>query len=94
MPPPPSSGLIHTGGGARPGCQVDVRMALAQIRREVSPDDRSNPFPVITGTSAGAINAAALASHCDDFDAAVAASNTSPLTNRRRAWRTPIAAIT
>src|SRR5690349_8274715 len=26
--------------------------------------------------------------------AAVAASNTSPLTNRRRAWRTPIAAIT
>jgi NTE family protein len=28
---------------------------------------------VITGTSAGAINAAALASHCDDFDGAVAA---------------------
>jgi NTE family protein len=73
MPPPPTTGLILTGGGARAAYQVGVLKALAQIRREVSPDDRSNPFPVITGTSAGAINAAALASHCDDFDAAVAA---------------------
>jgi NTE family protein len=30
-----------------------------------------NPFPVITGTSAGAINAAWLASRADDFDTAV-----------------------
>ena len=30
-----------------------------------------NPFPVITGTSAGAINAAALACRCDNFDDAV-----------------------
>ena len=34
--------------------------------------DRGNPFPVIAGTSAGAINAAALACRADDFDAAVA----------------------
>jgi NTE family protein len=73
MPTPPTTGLILTGGGARAAYQVGVLKALAQIRREVSPGDRSNPFPVITGTSAGAINAAALASHCDDFDAAVAA---------------------
>src|SRR4051812_1717794 len=73
MPTPPTTGLILTGGGARAAYQVGVLKALAQIRREVSPDDRSNPFHVITGTSAGAINAAALASHCDDFDAAVAA---------------------
>jgi NTE family protein len=73
MPTPPTTGLILTGGGARAAYQVGVLKALAQIRREVSPDDRSNPFPVITGTSAGAINAAALASHCDDFDGAVAA---------------------
>ena len=32
----------------------------------------SNPFPVIAGTSAGAINAAALACRADTFDAAVA----------------------
>ncbi|WP_310936119.1 patatin-like phospholipase family protein, partial [Variovorax sp. UMC13] len=31
-----------------------------------------NPFPIITGTSAGAINAAALACRADDFDGAVA----------------------
>ena len=73
MPSPSTTGLILTGGGARAAYQVGVLKALAQIRREIAPDDRSNPFPVITGTSAGAINAAALASHCDDFDAAVAA---------------------
>jgi len=73
MPPPPTTGLILTGGGARAAYQVGVLKALAQIRREFAPDDRRNPFPVITGTSAGAINAVALASHCDDFDKAVAA---------------------
>ncbi len=44
---------------------------MAEIRREFG-GQRTNPFPVITGTSAGAINAAALACGADDFDAAVA----------------------
>lgn len=68
---PPVTGLILTGGGARAAYQVGVLRALADIRREcvVAP---GNPFPVITGTSAGAINAAALAGDADDFDQAVA----------------------
>lgn len=66
------TGLILTGGGARAAYQVGVLKAVAQIRRETAPWRTENPFPVIAGTSAGAINAAALASHCDDFDRAVA----------------------
>lgn len=69
--PGATTGLILTGGGARAAYQVGVLKAIAQIRRETAAHDR-NPFPVITGTSAGAINAAALATHCDDFDQAVA----------------------
>ncbi len=68
-----TTGLILTGGGARAAYQVGVLKAIAQIRREAAATNTPNPFPVITGTSAGAINAAALASHCDDFDGAVAA---------------------
>jgi NTE family protein len=67
----PLTGLVLTGGGARAAYQVGVLKALAEIRRQVTPA-RSNPFPVISGTSAGAINAAALACAADDFDAAVA----------------------
>ncbi len=65
------TGLILTGGGARAAYQVGVLKAVAQIRREVA-SPRRNPFPVIAGTSAGAINAAALACRADDFDGAVA----------------------
>jgi NTE family protein len=68
----PTTGLILTGGGARAAYQVGVLKAVAKIRRDAAPWDYSNPFPVITGTSAGAINAAALATHCDNFDDAVA----------------------
>ncbi|HWH81724.1 MAG TPA: patatin-like phospholipase family protein [Burkholderiaceae bacterium] len=67
-----TTGLVLTGGGARAAYQVGVLKAIAQIRREAGAADTGNPFPVITGTSAGAINAAALACHADDFDAAVA----------------------
>ena len=67
-----TTGLVLTGGGARAGYQVGVLKAVAQIRREsVAPP--GNPFPVITGTSAGAINAAALACRAADFDAGVGA---------------------
>ena len=45
--------------------------ALARIRRESGADLRRNPFGVIVGTSAGAINAAALACGADDYDAAI-----------------------
>jgi NTE family protein len=66
------TGLVLTGGGARAAYQVGVLKAVAQIRREVIAPP-GNPFPIITGTSAGAINAAALACRVADFDAGVRA---------------------
>ena len=69
-PPIPTTGLVLTGGGARAAYQVGVLKALTQIRRDCHAPP-GNPFPVITGTSAGAINAAALACGADDFDGAI-----------------------
>ncbi|MDQ6629205.1 MAG: patatin-like phospholipase family protein [Pseudomonadota bacterium] len=68
----PLTGLVLTGGGARAAYQVGVLAAIAEVRRAAGASGHVNPFPVITGTSAGAINAAALASRADDFDAAIA----------------------
>ncbi|HEY5324532.1 MAG TPA: patatin-like phospholipase family protein [Caldimonas sp.] len=68
----PLTGLVLTGGGARAAYQVGVLKAIAQIRREAGAGRTGNPFPVIAGTSAGAINAAALACQADDFDRAMA----------------------
>lgn len=68
--PVPTTGLILTGGGARAAYQVGVLAALAQLRRDAGATG-SNPFPIIAGTSAGAINAATLACQADDFDSAV-----------------------
>ncbi len=62
-----TTGLVLTGGGARAAYQVGVLKALA----EYLPAGTRNPFPVVTGTSAGSINAAVLASHADDFRGAV-----------------------
>ncbi len=59
--------LILTGGGARAGYQVGVLKAI----RELLPEPRRNPFPIICGTSAGAINAASMAVWADDFDTGV-----------------------
>jgi NTE family protein len=67
----PLAGLILTGGGARAAYQVGVLRALARLRRECGADLARNPFGVIVGTSAGAINAAALACGADDFEASV-----------------------
>jgi NTE family protein len=56
------TGLILPGGGARGAYQVGVLKAIG----EISPAS-ANPFPVISGTSAGAINAAVLASHAHEY---------------------------
>ncbi len=66
-----TTGLVLMGGGARAAYQVGVLRALARIRREVGAA-RGNPFGIIAGTSAGAINAAAIACQADRFDMAVA----------------------
>lgn len=59
--------LVLSGGGARAAYQVGVLLGIAQLL----PAARTNPFPIICGTSAGAINAAALASGAGDFRSTV-----------------------
>lgn len=71
LPVTPTTGLLLTGGGARAAYQVGVLHAIADLRKAAGALDQPNPFPIITGTSAGAINAAALACGADDFDATV-----------------------
>jgi NTE family protein len=59
----PKVGLVLTGGGARAAYQVGVLRAIA----ELLPDKTRNPFPIICGTSAGAINAASIAVSANNF---------------------------
>ena len=58
-------GLVLPGGGARAAYQVGVLKAIS----ELIPD--SNPFSIISGTSAGAINASLLASRSQSLKEAV-----------------------
>lgn len=55
--------LILSGGGARAAYQVGVLQALT----ELLPKTEKTPFPIICGTSAGAINALSLAGHSGCF---------------------------
>ncbi len=71
MPPTGQTGLLLTGGGARAAYQVGVLEAIADLRLACGAGKERNPFPIITGTSAGAINAAALACGADQFDRTV-----------------------
>ncbi|MGH2625402.1 MAG: patatin-like phospholipase family protein, partial [Anaerolineales bacterium] len=52
--------LVMSGGGARAAYQVGVLRALARDWPDVS-------FPILTGVSSGAINAAFLAAHTGEF---------------------------
>jgi NTE family protein len=63
----PRAGLVLTGGGARAAYQVGVIKAV----RDILGNPVRNPFPIVCGTSAGAINAASLAAFADDFTRAV-----------------------
>jgi NTE family protein len=69
----PVTGLVLTGGGARAAYQVGVLRGIERLRAAcgASCGATGNPFPVMTGTSAGAINAAALASYADEYPKAV-----------------------
>ena len=64
---PSCAALVLPGGGARGAYQVGVLKAISEM---VS--GNQNPFPVICGTSAGAINAAVMASHAHEFLTGVA----------------------
>ena len=60
---PRQLGLVLTGGGARSAYQVGVLKGIADLLRRGS----ACPFPIITGTSAGAVSAIALASDAAHF---------------------------
>ncbi len=62
------TGLVLPGGGARGAFQVGVLKAIAEFMPRGSP----NPFSVISGTSAGAVNSIVLASKARRFRVAVA----------------------
>ena len=64
----PNTALVLPGGGARGAFQVGVLKAIA----ELVPRGTPNPFDVISGTSAGAINSVVLASKARRFRVAVA----------------------
>lgn len=64
---PKKTALILSGGGARAAYQVGVLKAVA----EILPKSCDNPFPIICGTSAGALNAIALAAHRGTFKQSV-----------------------
>ncbi|GGB31809.1 patatin [Oceanisphaera marina] len=55
--------LVLTGGGARAAYQVGVLKAIS----ECYPRGQPIPFPILCGTSAGAINATALACYASCF---------------------------
>ena len=64
----PKMGLVLPGGGARCAYQVGVLKAVA----ELMPPRAVNPFAVISGTSAGAINSVVLATRAKSFRNAIA----------------------
>jgi NTE family protein len=72
---PAPVGLVLPGGGARAAYQVGVLRAMADLL----PARSASPFAVITGTSAGAINATELAIHAERFRIAAL--------NLERVWR-------
>jgi len=63
----PKIGLILTGGGARAAYQVGFLRAVSHMLPRGAP----NPFQIICGTSAGAVNAAVMAAGATEFHRAV-----------------------
>jgi len=62
-----NNALVLTGGGARAAYQVGVLSAIAKF----IPRNHGCPFPIISGTSAGAINTTALACYASCFQLGV-----------------------
>ncbi|WP_345063334.1 patatin-like phospholipase family protein [Acidovorax lacteus] len=73
-----TTALVLSGGGARAAYQVGVLRALARMQAECTPATvpalraQEAPFGIVVGTSAGAINSAAVACRADAFGDAVA----------------------
>ncbi len=60
-------GLVMTGGGARGAYQAGILKRIGELKRVQT---QGNPFHIIGGASAGAINGSALAAGCHDFASA------------------------
>jgi len=60
-------GLVMTGGGARGAYQAGILKRIGEIKRVQT---QGNPFPIIGGSSAGAVNSSAVAAGSDDFASA------------------------
>jgi len=71
MSEPQKTALFLAGGGARAAYQVGVLQAILSLLSEHGWPARQNPFEIICGTSAGAINATALACRADNFEESV-----------------------
>ncbi len=71
MSEPQKTALFLAGGGARAAYQIGVLQAILSLLSEYGWSARQNPFEIICGTSAGAINATALACRADDFEESV-----------------------
>ncbi len=65
---PGLTGLVLSGGGARAAYQVGVLKGIADLLAPEAP----TPFPIVSGTSAGAINVTELGIHAGQFRSAVA----------------------
>jgi NTE family protein len=63
----PKIGLILTGGGARAAYQIGFLRAVSHMLPRGAP----NPFQIICGTSAGAVNAAVMAAGATEFQRTV-----------------------
>jgi NTE family protein len=63
----PKTGLVLSGGGARGAYQAGVIRAIAEISEK---NGIQRPLPIVTGVSAGAINAAFLASSLEPLSVA------------------------
>jgi len=64
----PVTGLVLSGGGARGAYQVGVLQAL----RELGVFEREHPVQILVGSSAGSLNAGALAAFIDSPDEGIA----------------------
>jgi NTE family protein len=71
MSEPQKTALFLAGGGARAAYQIGVLQGILSLLSEYGWSSRQNPFEIICGTSAGAINATALACRADDFEESI-----------------------
>ena len=79
MSEPQKTALFLAGGGARAAYQIGVLQAIFSLLSANGWPAKKIPFNIVCGTSAGALNAVALASRADHFEESI--------THLLRIWR-------